>query len=151
MTDTSTEINWRYNCLTTGVHDGRPEPLWNLPLVQAIHMFSADDLKDLVIYRIYTDALIYVNCGLEPRPSKEWAEKIKEVAEERYSRTLQHKIGEIAQYYESPMWKREVTGVVERVKNNRLNPNYEPRHGHDSINLLCRILGVGAAQEAKKA
>lgn len=144
------KINWGYNCLTSGVYHGRPESLWNLPLLQAIHMFSAEDLKDLVVYRIYTDALILVHRGFEPRPSEKWAEKVKEIAERRYHNLLQRKVGEISQYYKSPQLKRNVESVVERVKDNRLSPYYQPLHGHDSINLLCRILGVSADQEASK-
>jgi hypothetical protein len=144
-------INWGYNCLTVGIHHGRPEVLWNLPLLQAAtHMFSADELKELVISRIYTDALIMVNRGDEPRPSEAWAEKVKELAEERYSNTLQHKIGEISTYYKSSTYKNDVQGVVERVKDNRLNPHYEPLHSHDSINMLCRIIGVSSSIEASR-
>lgn len=152
------KINWGGNCLTSGIHHGRPEPLWNLPLIQAIHMFSADELKDLVVYRIYTDALIFVNCspftqkgtGQTVKFTQEWAEKVKEIAEKHYANVLQHKVGEISNYYKSPSWKRDVEDVVERVKDNRLNPNYEPQHGHDSINMLCRILGVRAESESGK-
>lgn len=139
------EINWGYNCLTTGVHHGRPEALWNVPLFQAVHMFDADTLKDLVVYRIYTDALIYVHCGAEPRPTKEWAEKIKDQAEKRYPNALQHKIGEIVNYYKSPTFQNDVKDVVKRVKDNRLNPHYEPLHSHDTINMLCRIIGTSSA------
>jgi hypothetical protein len=39
------KINWGYNCLTAGIHHGRPEPLWNLPLLQAFMMFGVDGLK----------------------------------------------------------------------------------------------------------
>jgi hypothetical protein len=147
----NTEINWGYNCLTVGIHHGRPETLWNLPLLQAAtHMFSADELKELVISRIYTDALIMVNRGDEPRPSEAWAKKVKELAEERYSNTLQRKIGEISTYYKSSTYKNDVQGVVERVKDNRLNPRYEPLHPHDTINMLCRILGSSSSIEASK-
>lgn len=140
------EINWGYNCLTIGVHHGRPEQLWNLPLLQAYEMFG-EDLKDLVVYRIYTDALIFVHRGLEPRPNKEWAEKVKTQAENLYHDMLQRKVDEIDDYYKSPMWKRDVGDVVERIKNNKLNPFYQPLHAHDSVNMLCRILGVSASQK----
>lgn len=138
------EINWGYNCLTPGVHHGRPEALWNLPLFQAVHMFDQETLKDLVVYRIYTDALIYVHRGAEPRPNEEWAGKIKEEAEKRYSNALQHKIGEIVNYYKSSTFQNDVKDVVKRVKDNRLNPYYEPLHSHDTINMLCRIIGVSS-------
>lgn len=144
------EIEWGYNCLTQGVHHGRPEKLWNLPLIQAIHMFSGDQLKELVVYRIYTDALIYVHRGVEPRPSEEWAEKVKRFAEESYPNVFQHKIGEISEYYRSSECTRDQMEVIERVKDNKLNPHYEPLHPHDSINMLCRIIGVSASIKASK-
>jgi len=144
------EINWGYNCLTTGVHHGRPEALWNMPLLQMTYIFNPDEIKELIVYRIYTDALIYVHRGSDPRPTEQWAERIKEIAEERYLNVLQLKIGEITKYYESPAWHRDVHGVIERIKNNRLNPRYQPLHSHDSINMLCRIVGVSASIEASK-
>ena len=143
------EIEWGYNCLTQGVHHGRPEKLWNLPLIQAAHMFSGDQLRELVVYRIYTDALIYVNCGVEPRPSEEWAEKVKKFAEDLYSNVFQRKIGEVSEYYRSSECTRDQLKVIERVKDNRLNPNYEPLHPHDSINMLCRIIGTSASIQAR--
>jgi hypothetical protein len=91
-----------------------------------------------------------VNRGDEPRPSEAWAKKVKELAEERYSNTLQRKIGEISTYYKSSTYKNDVQGVVERVKDNRLNPRYEPLHPHDTINMLCRILGSSSSIEASK-
>jgi len=147
-----TEINWGFNCLTTGIHHGRPEALWNLPLFQATHMFSAEDLKELVISRIYTDALIFVHRGQTDRRivTEEWATCIKELATAKYSNVLQHKIGEISRYYRSPECKRDQKGVVNRIKDNRLNPKYQPLHGHDSINMLCRILGTECSREASK-
>src|SRR4051794_24692578 len=48
------EINWGYNCLTAGIHHGRPEALWNLPLYYAATvLFDKDTLKEIVISRIY--------------------------------------------------------------------------------------------------
>jgi hypothetical protein len=143
----TTEIEWGYNCLTSGVHHGRPEKIWNLPLFQATYMFSAQDLKELIIYRIYTDAMIYVHRGDKPRPSEAWANKVKESAEELYPNVIWRKITEITEYYSSPEFKREQKRVVERVKDHRLNPHYEPLHPHDSINLLCRIVGTSAARK----
>lgn len=144
----SDEINWGYNCLTAGVHHGRPEAIWNLPLLQAVHMFTAEELEDLVVYRIYTDALIYVHRGDESRMTEEWAKQVKEYAEALYPNVLRTKVGEITKYYDSPEWHRDVHSVVDRVKNNRLNPSYQPLHGHDTINMLCRIIGVSCARKA---
>jgi hypothetical protein len=152
------EINWGYNCLTGGVHHGRPEELWKIPLIQASVIFTRDDLKEIVVNRIYTDALIYVHRspfaqkGSEEtvKFTQEWAEKIKEIAEARYSDVFQNKIDELHAYYASSSWHRDVEGVIERVKSNRLNPTFQPLHGHDSINLLCRILGVSASLEVSK-
>jgi hypothetical protein len=33
-------------------------------------------------------------------------------------------------------------------KENKLNPFYEPLHTHDSLNLLCRIVGMSARYKA---
>jgi len=146
----SSEITWGYNCLTTGIHHGRQEILWNLPLFQALSMFTAYELKDLVINRIYTDALIIVHRGPEPRPSQEWAEKIKKYAEELFPNLFQQKIGELSNYYQSGPWRQDVQVVINRVKDNRLNPNYHPLHSHDSINMLCRIIGTSAVHKAAR-
>lgn len=148
MTTQKDEINWGYNCLTAGVHHGRLEALWCLPLLQAREIFDADALKDLVIYRIYTDALIFVHRGNQPTMSEEWAEKTKELAEAGYPEVLQAKIEELEKHYASPTWHRDVAAVVERVKDNRLNPHYQPLHPHDSINMLCRIIGTMASIQA---
>src|SRR4051812_32731468 len=54
-------INWGFNCLTQGVHHGRPEALWNIPLnYAATKLFDKDTLKEIVISRIYNDAMQYV-------------------------------------------------------------------------------------------
>jgi hypothetical protein len=141
----TTEINWSYNCLTVGIHHGRPERLWNLPLLQAAQMFSGEDLKDLVVSRIYADALIYVHSGDEPRPTEKWAERVKELAEKRYLRIFQSMIGEISRYYQMPEHKRELHDAVVLVKDNGLGRHYQPLHSHDSINMLCRILGTSSS------
>lgn len=160
MTDTNTEpeINWGYNCLTTGIHHGRPEALWNLPLLQAYEILKDKALEELVIDRIYSDAMFFVErspftqagTGQTVTISKEWAEKTKEIAEKRYSHVLQVKIDELEQYYNSPYWARDVANAVARAKKNKLNPYWAPLHSHDSINMLCRILGQSASMEASK-
>lgn len=144
-TDTP-EINWGFNCLTIGIHHGRPEAIWNLPLFQAAYMFGKEDLQELVLARIFNDAMQFVENGEEPRFDKNWAEQVRAHAEEHYMRTLQHKIGEISTYYQSPEWLRDRQSVVERVKANKLGPGFQPLHPHDSINLLCRILGTSASR-----
>jgi hypothetical protein len=142
-------VNWGFNCLTQGIHHGRPEALWRMPLLQAVHIFTADELKSLVLDRIYTDAMIYVHRGT-PRWPQEWAEKVKEYAEELYSNRLKVQVGEITRYYDSPERHRDVQDVVELVKDNRLNSHYEPLHSQDSINMLCRIIGTSASRRASE-
>lgn len=146
----STEINWGYNCLTHNVHHGRPEAIWNLPLLQTMKMFSPVQLQQLVVDRIYNDAMQYVEHGNKPRPSKEWAEKIKEVAAPLVFNVYQRKIAEITKYYLSPGFKHDLDDVVNLNKQNKLNPNYAPLHDHDTINMLCRIVGVSSSIEASK-
>ena len=149
------EINWGYNCLTQGIHHGRPEKIWNIPLMQAISIFRSHVLKGLVIARIYNDALQYVDnspfvqkgTGATAEITPEWATRIREISEERYDRILQHKVGEINNYYASPGWELEQQEAVRRVIEDKLNPGYAPLHPHDSINMLCRILGVSSAMK----
>src|SRR3954469_5412142 len=97
------KINWGYNCLTAGIHHGRPEPLWNLPLFQASMMFGTDGLKQLVVARIYTDALQYVK-DPESSVSPEWATKTRDLAEENFDDLLDRKMTELQDYYESSSW-----------------------------------------------
>lgn len=150
----TTEINWGFNCLTVGIHHGRPEALWNLPLFQAAYMFRKEELQELVIARIYNDAMQFVEHGnhevVDPVVTPEWAEQVKSHAKESYMRTLQHKVGEISKYYQSLEWLRDQQMVVERVKANKLGRGYDPRHSHDSLNLLCRILGTSASRKATR-
>src|SRR4051812_9611545 len=54
-------VYWSKNCLTEFEYHGRSEPIWNITLVQAVKMFRADELKTLVLARIYNDAMMYVN------------------------------------------------------------------------------------------
>lgn len=151
LKDHAPVINWGYNCLTDGVHHGRPEQLWNLPLLQATIMFEFDELKDIVVTRIYNDALQFANhpemAGFnegDGNAVKKWAKRVKEAAEKGYDRTLEKQIDELHTYYTSRSWRQDVEGVVERLKKDKLNPHYHPLHGHDTVNLLCRIIGQNA-------
>lgn len=146
----TTEIDWGYNCLTVGIHHGRPEALWNLPLLQAMTMFQVNDLQEIVIARIYNDAMQFVEHGEEPRSTKEWAEQVKEYSKNQFSDILTKKMKELQTYYDSQSWRQDVEGVIERIKKDQLNPHYAPLHSHDSINMLCRILGTSASIEASK-
>lgn len=150
------KINWRQNCLTAGPHDGRPEAIWNLPLMQTTFMFTPIQLQALVVDRIYNDAMQYVKSspftqqGTEAsvRFTPEWADEIKELAGPRVLPVYQQKVGELSKYYLSSPFKKDMDGVVERNKLNKLNPRFAPLHGHDTINMLCRIVGVGCSRDA---
>lgn len=142
---TDQDINWGYNCLTTGVHHGRPETIWNIPLGYAVQIYGSVVLEEMVVSRIYNDAVQMVEHGLEPRPSQKWADRVKEIARERFEGILAAKVEELSDYYLSPSWARDIQDVAERIDRNKLNPHYEPLHNHDSINLLCRIIGVGSS------
>jgi len=141
-------IEWGQNCLTSGIHHGRDGTLWNIPLGYAVIIFRRQYLKDLVIARIYSDAMQFVEYGGRPNLTKAWADRIKEIAEERYDNALQTKVGEISQYYKTPGWELEQQEAARRVLEDKLNPHYEPLHGHDTINLLCRIIGSSASRQA---
>jgi|tagenome__1003787_1003787.scaffolds.fasta_scaffold20081827_1 hypothetical protein len=144
-----TDINWGYNCLTQGVHHGRPEPLWDLPIHYAVTLFDLDGLKKIVAVRIYKDALQFIEHGSELVPP-DWATKMRALAEERFESVYIAKLDEILQYYSSSQWDREVEGMIELLEKGTLNKHYQPRHPHDTINMLCRILGVGCARTAVK-
>jgi hypothetical protein len=139
------QINWGFNCLTTGVHHGRPETIWNLPLFQAAYMFGRDEFQELVLSRIFNDAMQFVNTTAGEF-DQEWAERVRVHAEKYYLRTLQHKLGEISRYYQSEECKQDQQDAVKRSREGMLNPSYNPLHPHDSINLLCRILGTRASR-----
>lgn len=150
-------IEWGHNCLTAGIHHGRPEPLWNLPLLYAATvMFRRDELKTLVLERIHQDAMQFVEHspfvqkGTENsvRFTQEWADRVKEISERKYDTTLQHKIGELSKYYETHGRRQDVHGMLHAYMHGTLNRGYQPLHGHDSINLLCRILGTSASIKA---
>jgi hypothetical protein len=151
MNTSHTEINWGYNCLTSGVHHGRPEAIWNIPLVYAAtKVFQRDVLQELVISRIYNDAMQMVEHGDSEIATPEWANLVKKYAETMYLHALQTKVGEAVRYYESPGWKLEQQESARRVAENKLNPGYEPLHPHDTINMLCRILGSRASRKASE-
>jgi hypothetical protein len=153
------EYDWGYNCLISGIHHGRPESIWNIPLLYAATtVFQRDVLKELVVSRIYNDAMVYVErspfvqkeTDATTSFTKEWAERVKELAEERFLNTLKVKIGEIKRYYDSPDWMSEQKHSARLVTENKLNPGYEPLHSHDSINMLCRIIAVSASIQASR-
>jgi len=152
------EIEWGYNCLTQGVHHGRPEKIWNLPLGYAVLIYGQDALKEIVVARIYNDAMQYVDnspfvqkgTGATMEITSEWANRIKEIAEDKFLDTLKRTDRGLADYYTSSQWRTDIQGIVDLVKQDKLNPHYEPLHSHDSINLLCRIIGVSASIQASK-
>lgn len=147
-----TEINWGYNCLTQGVHHGRPEPIWNLPLFQAVLMFDTGGLQKLVLARIHNDAMQYVenNDDGDRITTPEWADKVAALADKKFLPAFTSKVDELQKYYDSPSWYRDINDAIDRFKEGKLNPNYKPLHPHDSINMLCRILGVDSSMEASK-
>lgn len=142
------EIKWGHNCLTVGVHHGRPEVLWNLPLFQAVVMFGTEELQQLVTARIHQDAMQFVEHGEGFRMPPEWADRTAALAEEQFAEKLMLKMSELQEYYDTPRWRSDVKEVIERFKKGKLNPHYKPLHGHDSLNLLCRILGTLSSIEA---
>jgi hypothetical protein len=153
------QINWGYNCLTQGIHHGRPEAIWNLPLLQASQMFTVEQLKELVVDRIYNDAMQFVNQDQKfieegaresVSYSKEWADKVKEIADSHFLTRYQNTLGAVTDYYRSPEFKRDLDGVIERNKQNKLNPGYQPLYIHDTINLLCRMIGTSSSIKASK-
>lgn len=152
--DTKPEINWGYNCLTQDVHHGRPDQLWNIPLNYAIKLFSKDILKELVIGRIYNDAMQYVGrfeqkgTGETVTIDQAWADRVKQEAVKYYDRTLQHKVGEISLYYKEARFAEDMGDAARRNAEGILNWHYELLHPHDSINMLCRILGVSSSIKA---
>lgn len=150
---TETPIEWGYNCLTTGIHHGRPEKIWNIPLVYAATtVFRKDQLKVLVVSRIYNDAMQFVEHAESQHniTTPEWAARIKELAEEKFNTQLVHKVGEISTYYRSASWQLEQQDTAHRVTEDKLNPFFEPLHSHDSINMLCRIIGTSCSIMASR-
>lgn len=145
-----TEINWGHNCLTSGIHHGHPGPLWDLPIFHAITMFEFDGLKRLVVARIFNDAMQFAEHGSVDRQitTVEWANRVKVFAEEKFESVYLTTLNETLKYYDTPDWRKDLEFIFEQVENHRLNPHYNPRHSHDSINMLCRILGTQCSREA---
>jgi hypothetical protein len=143
------EINWGYNCLTGGIHHGRPEAIWNLSLIQTTYMFTPRQFQVLAVDRIYSDALQLVDHG-GGSFTKLWADNIKDQASPLILNVYRKKIGEITKYYRSLQFKQDFDEAIRLNQMGKLNPNYQPLHSHDSINMLCRIVGVSCATEASK-
>lgn len=138
--------NWGYNCLTTTVHHGRPEAIWKLPLRHAAQMFGIDGLKQIVVARIRNDAQMFVDHSIDvpadlPFELADMPDKLAELAEFYFLPTFGRKLTEINDYYDSIAWRKDVEEVIVWLQEDRLNPHYQPLHSHDSINMLCRILG----------
>lgn len=145
LLETPELIEWGYNCLTAGVHHGNPGKLWHLPLLYAVQLFSAEHLEALVVTRIYNDAMQFVESD---SATPEWAEATKQHAKERFRTTLQYTVGEISRFYKDPARQDSVARVVRLNQENKLSLSYEPLHGHDSLNMLCRILGTKCSRMA---
>lgn len=141
-------VNWTWNCLTDGIHNGRPEAIWKLSLIQTTYMFTPAQLQQLVVDRIYNDAMQIAEHSDNPSMFEKWAEKTKEIAGPMVLEIYQRKVAEITEYYRSRMFKGDLDMAIELNKNNKLNPRYEPSHGHDTLNLLCRIVGDSAKRQA---
>lgn len=145
----SLQINWRQNCLTNGPHDGRPEAIWQIPIrYAAMSVFDREDLKVLVLSRIYNDAMQMV--ANNDTIDEEWADLVVAIAKKRYDTQLQAKVGELTNYYNSENFKRDISDAVARVQVDKLNPYFVPLHTHDTINMLCRILGVSSSLMATR-
>lgn len=144
----TTEIDWSQNCLTDSVHGGRDGDIWHIPLLYASMVIPSDALEEIVISRIYNDAMQIV--GISEIRTEQWAEHVKQHAEKRYRRTLNSKLAELRNYYASPSWKLDMQRAGMYVTRDILNPGYAPLHNHDTVNLLCRILGMTARMNADK-
>jgi hypothetical protein len=77
-----------------------------------------------------------------------WANRVKAFAKERYLQTMR-KIDELSDYYLSPHVPSATSRTSSNWSSEQAQPHYEPLHSHDTINLLCRILGVGAETKAR--
>lgn len=131
--------NWGFNCLTSAIHHGRPETIWNLPIRQAALMFGIDGLKEIVVARIRNDAQIFVEHGTDV--PADLPAKLADLAAFYFLPTFGRKLTEIEEYYDSIAWRKDVQEVIALIQEDTLNPHYQPLHSHDSINMLCRILG----------
>lgn len=143
-------MEWGYNCLTSGIHHGRPEAIWDLPLQYGITMFEFDGLKKIVVARIYNDAKQFVDHAPTDHniTTPEWAIRVRDLAEEQFEDFYNRKLTEILEYYSSAGWTTTAHGIISQIQTNTLNVHYNPRHAHDSINMLCRILGTSCSREA---
>lgn len=141
-----TEINWRHNCLTVGVHDGSPEAIWNISLLHAVKIIDEVTLEELIIARIYNDAMQMVenNDDLD----KAWADRVRIHSIANYKEVLKQKVEELERYYSSVGWGLEMQEAARRLKVGKLNPHWAPLHHHDTLNLLCRIIGSSASRAA---
>lgn len=145
------EINWGYNCLTASIHHGRPETVWNLPLFQAVMMFGTEGLKQLVLTRIHCDARQYASrSDIQHALTEAWADRLRILAEEKFDDLLTAKMAELITYYDSSVWRSDVRNIIAWYKDGKLNPNYQPLHTHDSVNMLCRILGGMCSREVTR-
>lgn len=148
--------DWSQNCLTQGIHNGREGAIWDIPLSYAAAIFSGDTLRKLVVERIYNDAMQYVEQspfvqkGTEEAYTftQDWADAIKKHADTIYHSHLRQKVGEINKYYKTPSVQQDLDRAVARA--DKLAPAYEPLHPHDTINMLCRIIGVSASIKASR-
>lgn len=153
--DVKPKINWGYNCLTGDVHHGRQEAIWRMPLLQAKVMFG-ESLKPLVLERIRQDAEQYVEnspfvqkvSGATHVFTQAWADRLVEIAEEKFDDLFAAKVDEITEYYDSASWRRDMENMVEWYKEYKLNANYQPLHSHDTVNMLCRILACSSERDA---
>jgi hypothetical protein len=154
-----TDIDWTQNCITRGIHNGRPEPIWNLPLTTVRVAYPSDELKELILDRIYQDAMQYVDNspfqqeGVDEvvRYEQSWAQELRDKAKEIYQVWLERKLGELLHFYTSPTWRETIHGTVQLAKEGKLNKHFFPLHSHDSINLFCRILAIQAVLEISKS
>lgn len=141
-------INWSANCLTRGVHSGRQEAIWTMPLLHAASVFLAIDIEALVSARIYNDAMQLAEHGTGY--TKEWAERMREMAKVRCFELLTAKTAEIQEYYTSASWRNEVEMGIKLLQEDKLNERYKPLHSHDSLNLFCRILAQSCDYNVSK-
>lgn len=146
-----------FNCLTQGVHHGRPEAIWNLPLGYAAQIYGQSALEEIVVARIYNDAVELVtlspftpNDGSPFSFTQEWADRMRIQARADFARFLDRKVAELGEYYTSSVWHNDIRMVQEGIRADKLNPHYAPLHGHDTINMLCRILGTSCERKVER-
>lgn len=138
---------WGYNCLTAGIHHGRPDQLWNIPLRQIAQMFTVEEIKDLIVTRIYQDAMVYVR---KASFSKDWADLVQELAKHMAMDTFNRTLDTVTHYYGTVQWSRSVEHMLELLHAGTLSMHYKPLHSHDSLNQVCRAVGTSCSIEAAK-